>query len=604
MVRMNRGVDAALFAPGIGLTVDRARTEEAVTACLSALGRGVLPSDAERKRVDLKEEAGRRGRGGVVLPAKPQNTHAADSLADEVAAFANTPGGGALIVGVNDADGDLIGTELDIEWLRHRIYERVDVAPDIEERVERGIRLVVIYVAEAREPVEDTNGKLRWRVGAASVPVDRGQWWLHRQDRAGWDPMSSASSYSIDQVSNAAISVARMYLRRRVDIGDVAGELEGLRDRDLLTRIGVLNTSGMLTEAGALLFCPAAKSWLTWARVDVEGGEILGRSEDFTGLSLLEQIARVEQYIESTNNRVTIPGGFAEQVVRQLPMRSAREAVLNGVIHRDWHLQDPTTVTWVEAEASLTVVSPGGFSGGVTQDNALTHRYSRYPALADAARALGLVDKQGIGIDRMYRDMVTLGHRPPVIVEEAGPRVRARLVGGRPVVPVMRLTKSIEPVVRRRDVQVALIVYTLLRTPMTTAQDLISVLQRWNVSEVEEALETASQCVVAGEPLITVYKDVWLLSQKSREIVLQSAEDVQTLRRLGVLWYIGPDHVQRMKVVREWLAVHPHISSGDFAALTGMSLAGARRALDRLVDSHELERGVAAGRNANYTLSA
>ena len=41
------------------------------------------------------------------------------------------------------------------------------------------------------------------------------------------------------------------------------------------------------------------------------------------------------------------------------------------------------------------------------------------------------VDKQGIGVDRMYREMVTLGHQPPRIVEEPGPRVRARLGGRR-----------------------------------------------------------------------------------------------------------------------------------------------------------------------------
>ncbi len=68
-------------------------------------------------------------------------------------------------------------------------------------------------------------------------------------------------------------------------------------------------------------------------------------------------------------------------------------------------------MTWVEADVSLTVVSPGGFVGGVNADNVLTQRFSRSPALADAIRALGLVDKQGIGVDRMYREMVTLGHR-------------------------------------------------------------------------------------------------------------------------------------------------------------------------------------------------
>ena len=36
--------------------------------------------------------------------------------------MANTPGGGAVIVGISD-DGDRIGTLLDPEWLRGRIWE-------------------------------------------------------------------------------------------------------------------------------------------------------------------------------------------------------------------------------------------------------------------------------------------------------------------------------------------------------------------------------------------------------------------------------------------------------------------------------------------------
>ena len=69
------------------------------------------------------------------MPGQSRNLAAADQLAHEVACFANTPGGGVLLVGIEDATGSLLGAGLDTEWLRHRIYERVDVAPLVEERV-------------------------------------------------------------------------------------------------------------------------------------------------------------------------------------------------------------------------------------------------------------------------------------------------------------------------------------------------------------------------------------------------------------------------------------------------------------------------------------
>lgn len=520
-------------------------------------------------------------------------------MADEVAYLANTPGGGALIVGVENNSGDLLGTELDAEWLRHQIYRRVDVAPDVEARMERGIRLLVIVVAEAREPVEDTGDRLRWRVGSASVPVDRSSWWLHRQGRAGWDPMSRPSSMNLEHVPAGALAVARMYLRRRETQDTAQANLAAAPDEDLLRQLGLLTVEGYLTEAGALLFCPAPRPWITWTHLDVEGGDILGFENPFSGLSLLEQVAKVEDLLEAANDRVTIAGQFAERTVRLLPGRTAREAVLNGVVHRDWNLHEPTTATWVEADSTLTVVSPGGFVGRVTPDNVLTQRFSRSPALADAVRALGLVDKQGIGVDRMYREMVSLGHRPPLLTEDPGPRVRVRLAGGHPVVPVMRLTLRIAPVARQRDVQVAMVVHTLLHEPFTTTERMATVLQR-TPGEAAEALEIAARCVIDEEPLVVAYKDVWLLSSTARRVVLSGAADGRNLRRSRVLWYVGPDTGDVATIVTAWLSVNDRITSGDYSALTGLTTAGARRTLDRMVEESLLTRGEMTGRNAHY----
>lgn len=581
------------FQPGAELVADMADLRARVATALSRVRAGEPPTVVERERVDFKEEPGRRGAGGVLLPGASQSTTAADRLADEVACMANTPGGGALVVGVKDGTGELVGTDLDTEWLRHAVYRRVDVAPVVEEHVERGVRLLVLYVPEAREPVEDTSDRLRWRVGPNCVPVDRSAWWLHRQGRAGWDEMARPSNAGLDDVSPGAIAVARRYLLRRPVLDD---RLADEPPPEMLRRLGLLTVDDLLTQAGALLFVPASRPWLAWTRLDVQGGDVLA-SADAEG-SLLEQIAYVEAQLESANDRVTLPGAFSERQVRLLPTRAAREAVLNGVVHRDWRQGEPTTVVWVEADSSLDVVSPGGFVGGITPSNVLTQRFSRSPALADAVRALGLVDKQGIGVDRMYREMVVLGHRPPLLIEQDGPRVRARLVGGLPVVPVMRLVDEIEPAARQRDVQVALIVHSLLHRPFVTARSMAAVLQRTE-QEAQEALETAARCVVKGEPLMEAYRDVWTLSPAAASIV-RDAPDAAAARRGGVLAHIGPDAAGAARVVQQWLDMHDRISSGDYARLTGLTYAGARRVLERLAGEGLLVRGESSGRNAHF----
>jgi ATP-dependent DNA helicase RecG len=362
------------FSPGSELVEARARLRRLVNRIVDQLRRGVLPDDAERQHVDCKEEAGRRGAGGRLLPGQPHNLAAADALANEVACFANTPGGGALLVGVENATGALLGAALDADWLRHRIYERIEVAPAVEPIDAGGVRLLVLYVAEAREPVEGTDGKLRWRTGGHCVAVDRAEWWLHRQDSVGHDEMASTTDRTLDDAAPGALLLARQYLREgpRGDDADLASA----NDVDLLTRLGVRRPDGRLTQAGVLLFCPADRSHVTLSVLDVEGGDVLLAPSDLSGLSLLEQIAAVEARLDAVNTAVTLRNGFTETAVRRLPQPAVREAVLNGIAHRDWLQRAPVAITYVQADSALVVVSPGGFVGGAEQ---------QHPRLGEAA---------------------------------------------------------------------------------------------------------------------------------------------------------------------------------------------------------------------------
>lgn len=576
------------FHPHAELVEARARLRGAVERALAAVATGEPVPAAERGAVDFKEEAGRRGAGGVLLEGQPQNLAAADALAKEVTCLANTPGGGALIVGVEDSTGALLGTELDAEWLRQRIYQRVDVAPAVESVEVAGTRLLIVYVAASREPVEDQDGKLRWRTGGTCQPVDRAEWWLHRQDAAGSDPMAAVTERTALDVPAGALSVARRYLRQE------SAEAIPSGTEDLLTWLGVRRPDGRLTQAGALVFCASDRTYLSVAHLEVEGGDVLASAPDLSGFSLLEQLAAVEDRLSALNTAATVPEGFAEHLIRQLPPRAVREALLNAVVHRDWLQPDPVSVTWVEADSALQVVSPGGFVGGINADNVLTQRYARYPALADLFSALRLVDKRGMGVDRMVREMLALGHRRPTIIEEPGPRVRTRLAGGVPVVPVMNLLGRIEPAVRRRDVRVALTVHQLLHEPFVSAALLTGPLQR-SEEEADEALRAAAACRINGQPLIVPYKDVWLLSAPALAVV-EAAGGAKTA---GLLPYRRPSDPST--VARAWLAAHDRISSGDHAVLTGLTQAGALRQLERMAADNELRRGTGAGRNAHFT---
>lgn len=493
----------------------RANLRTQVDAVLAKLAGGELPSTVEREQVDLKEEPGRRGPGGSVLPGERQSTATVELLAREVPCMANTPGGGALVFGL--------------------------------------------------------------------------------------DVMAAATERTVDDVSTGALLVARRYLA--VSDPDEYGDIRDLPSHELLRRLGVLRPDGALTQAGVLVFCSAPRALIELSRLDVVGGDVLNAPVDFAGRALLEQLVAVEDRLDAFNTARTVRRGLAETLIRGLPPRAVREAILNGLIHRDWMQPEPITVTWFEHDNALEVISPGGFVGGVTAANVLTQRYARYPALSDLFRALRLVDKQGIGVDRMYREMIVLGHRPPIITEQPGPQVRTRLVGGDPVVPVMALVGAIMPEHRRRDARLAIVIHRLLHEPFLTVADAAAALQSSETDAVE-ALDLAAGATVHGAALVTSYKDVWLLSPAAVAEVERAGEPAATLRRRGLLRYRRPDPAEAVEVVRRWLASHDRITTGDYASLTGLTQPGALKTLDRMARDGLLQRGDAHGRNAHYLLRA
>lgn len=588
--------------PGSEVLEDRRRILGAVETALTLLDSGQVAAAAEVEHVDFKEEAGRRARGGVVLPGLPRNTAVADQLADEVACLANTPGGGALIVGVAD-DGTVIGAATDRDWLRHRVNQLVDVAPAIEERTgPGGVRLLVILVAEAPEPVENRNGALRWRVGTTCAPVDRSEWWAARAARALRDPLSGRTDRTVHDIPGSALVATRRLLPEGGEPGET---LRDLPPRELMTRLGVLLPDGHLTAAGVHMFCPAPRTVIELISLDVPGGDVVSRSPDLSGRSLVEQLAEIESRLDVLDKQIPVSSGLTLAPVRQVPWGAVREALLNAVVHRDWLPPEPVRMTWIEADATLQVVSPGGFAGGITSESVLSARFSRNPSLADLARAMGLVERGGVGVDRMYREMVALGHRPPSIREIAGPSVECRLAGGRPLAAVQAVVNGLEPPLRRRDYTVVLTVFALLRDGFVTAGTLGQLLQI-PATDAEEVLDTVAECTVTALPAIRAGSGtVWFPGAGLVERATHDEPALAAAKRRGLVTWYRPDASGAQRLVLDYLAAAGRISSGDVAEVTGLTPAGGRALLSRLEAAGLVARGGATtrGRNAHYVAS-
>lgn len=140
-------------------------------------------------------------------------------------------------------------------------------------------------------------------------------------------------------------------------------------------------------------------------------GTIVLINDDFT-LPLLASIEKLNTYLEAWNPQREIEMGLFRMPAPDFDKRALREAIVNAYSHRDYSRMGRIRVSI--ADEGLTIANPGGFIEGVTVKNLLTAEpHGRNPALADALKRIGLAEKTGRGIDRIFEGSLIYGRTMP-----------------------------------------------------------------------------------------------------------------------------------------------------------------------------------------------
>lgn len=566
--------------------------ESQISAALQALASGTAPREIETTHIDVKEESGRRGTNGNILAGQTRSDAAARYLAAEMACMANTPGGGAIVVGISDR-GDRIGTELDGEWLRHRIWELTEQRLTTYIRAVEldGHRLLVLSTHQAIEPIR-YEGRIKWRIDDHCVEIDPSSWHSGRIQRTGVDWSAQPSGHLVSDASPIALEIARRYL---IEAGDDSAGLAAASDPDLLRRLNVALGDNHLTNAGSLLFVATPTVGIDYIRRDHPGADSTARRR--SDRPLIEQVFEVERSADVANRGVHLQGGFAHGQVRAIPPGAIREAIVNGVVHRDWLSPQPTTVEHIGD--TLTVTSPGGFIGGIAPSNILTHpAVARYRSLAEALATLRLAEREGIGIDRMVRDMLALGHSAPEITEVPGPYVRVGLIGGDPDARFLDLLADLQPNAVRADVDALLLVRHLIMNGWIDVESAAPIVQRPS-GESEASLNRLASVHLKSETLMRPVEGLpsgslpaWRPSRFIQEYV-------------GALPYLTKPE-SRSGMLLAWANHRGRISSTEAADLADITVPYAGTILSALAEDGPLQPGRAnrAGRGFFYKPSA
>ncbi len=572
-------------------------TRRAVEDALATLERGEVV--VERQRIDLKEEAGRREKGtGRILPGTSQSPAAIDKLAPEVACMANTPGGGALLVGVQD-DSTLIGTQLDEEWVRSQLYRRLQrrLTVDVSPVIIRGVRLLAIVIPEALEPIRHDN-RLTWRVADNCEEIDATTWHAHRRHGLRSDWSAEVSGRTIDDVREGALEVARDFLRASPDSS--ANDLAAATRHDLLRRLNAVDGADRLTNAGALAFVGRGEPSLDYVRREHAGDDSTARVRR-SDRSLLEELRDVFQTATAHNPVTHVAQGLAHGQVRQIPERALREAVVNGVAHREWSVAEPTTVE--HTGGTLTVTSPGGFVTDVTADNIINHpSSSRNTALVELLASLRVAEREGVGVDRMYGDMLRIGCPEPDIRETEARAVRTTLIGNNPALGWRVWLASLSTDAVRDDLRLLMAVARLVEHGWVDENELAPYLQV-TVVEARDTLRTLLTVAIGESPVVIPVAgtpngspSAYALSAPAKDALARADAEAGYRRR----W------PSREEIALSFARARGRISSTELASIVGASAPNVGAVLAALAEDGNLfpSRPVRRGAGFHYLADA
>jgi ATP-dependent DNA helicase RecG len=250
-------------------------------------------------------------------------------------------------------------------------------------------------------------------------------------------------------------------------------EIAKLDDVELLRRLQLIRGDGTLTRAGALLTCPAEAAGLVYLHRPAAGAPSDHRVER-SGRGLAEELVLVLDAIAARNRQMSAGTTTARGVIHAIPPAAIREALVNAVMHRDWDRPDPIVVD--HADDQLIVFSPGTFVGGVTERTILTTpSRTRNRLLGDALRSLRLAEREGTGVDRMYVELIRLGHAPPTFQERDG-GIRVVLNGGDPIATVLKAHAAL-PAPLRDSARMAVAIHLLRTRPSISLAELADAAQ-------------------------------------------------------------------------------------------------------------------------------
>jgi ATP-dependent DNA helicase RecG len=525
-----------------------------------------------------------------------------NDLVEALACLANTDGG-ELWLGVED-DGTPTGLHADhrdLMGLPGMVAAKTSppLAVTVDAVALAGVRVARIGVAKSVSEIATTAGVyLRRRIKHDGAPECAPMLPHERASRATRFGLADASAQAVAGATLADLDpLERERLRQTVrqyggdkvllelDDEEMDGAL-GFATRDetgqrvpTLTGLLVIGRESALREK-----VPTHEF-----AFQVLASDAVGFNE-FRRFPLLKALDWLETNFRAYNPEKEMLVGMFRVPIPKVDLGAFREAVANALLHRDYHRLYAVHVRL--DDEGLTISNPGGLVEGVTLGNLLTTEpHPRNRTLADAVKRIGIVERSGRGVDKIYRGMLRFGRPRPDYSRTSANSVVLQLATVDADEAFLRLVIEQES---RRGTPLpidSLIALAALREhKRLNAEELARHIQR----EAARARRTLEQLVEAG--LVQAHGNTRSRGYTlSAQVYRAQGEQVAYTRQAG---FSGLQHEQ---MVLGHVRHHGRIQRSEVMELCHLSEGQAKVLLQRLKNETRLEQH-GTRRWAFYTL--
>ncbi len=507
-----------------------------------------------------------------------------DDLAAAVVCLANS-NGGYLLLGVTDV-GEVAGIDPGKADYNDPRRLMAAIATRTQPAVMVGIEMVDIEertVAVIAVPVSDAiHATSKGRYLRRTIDVQGKPQCLPMPPHEVLGRATGTVDYSRRVVESLSIQdLDRGELVRMRELARQAGEdvLASLNDMELLQALNLADASERLTVGSLLLFGTTEAIGLHLPGYEVGFQELAGteiKANEISRTPLLRSMEQLVDRVEARNPEQDVEIGLFRVALPLYATVTIRELIANALVHRDYTQIGPTLVQ-LEGD-TLTISNPGGFPRGVTIENLLTTMpRPRNPALAEAFKRSGLVDRIGRGINRVFEHQLSLGRPAPDYSRSTDGSVVARIRSG----PADAALAGCIAQMRRSGQELSL--ESLLTLHEVRAESRMTTARAAQLFQVDHS---------AARAMLNTFVESGVLESRgegkgrtyhmSAALYRQLGEPAQYVRTKGL------DEIQQREILLTFVKRHGSITRREASELCQLASPQAGRILRELRDRGEL----------------